>query len=285
MDAWAVVVLVLTVLVVITSIVRSIRRRRLLARLTPAERALHEQCVSADKSVTTARRAHDRAVKAAEKELDRARVPERLASAPGGHYVTPIGLRLNGNEHPLTKDVSALLDTTGTVVTNTVKRTSITRIAVGGLVAGPIGAVAGAAAQKTEERELDTRVHYLMVTGPDWQEVVTLGPEAGTEARSLMQAINVAAKNSAAARTRHAEAVEAAERELARVVADTAALDGAKATRAALGEDPLVRLKQLRKSGSRSHASESAPPVGPVLTGGVAGFDDPDGDGPQDTLR
>ncbi len=290
MDALNVVIIVLTAIMLLAVLARSMRTRRMLARLTPRELELHEQCVGADKSVAESQRAYDKAVKAAQKALGRAQTPTKLASAGGSNFVTPISLRLNGRDHELTQDVVAVLDTTGTVVSTTTQRTSLTRIAVGGLVAGPIGAVVGAASQKKEQHEVDTREHYVMVSGSDWQEVVKLGPEAGEQARALTQAINVAAKNVVPARIKHAEGVDAAQREVARATADTAALDGAKAAREVLGEDPLARLKRMQKTRSRGLPSATDPtaPHGPSTTGGLGGiasFDDPQGDGPQDTLR
>ena len=281
MEALNVVFLVLVAMVIASVIVRSVRRKRMLARLSPRELAVHEECVAGDKAVTAAQRAYDQGVKGAEKTLKKAMTPKQLASAGSSNWVTPISLRLNGNDHDLTQDVVAALDITGTVRDETTQRTSLTRIAVGGLVAGPIGAVVGAAARKTEQQTIDTREHYVMVTGPDWQEVVKLGPEAGEKARSLGPAINVAAKNGISAHITHAERIGEAERELARATADTAALDKARGDRAALGEDPLARLIRQRKSKA---IDTPAQPPGPTIPG-VASFDDPREDGPQDTLR
>lgn len=265
MDGLSIVLLVLTLIVVVTLLLRSRQRAKLLARLTPQELETHQQCMAGDKAIAAAQAEYDKARKIAEKALKKTQTPAKLAAAGGGNFVTPISLRLNGNDHPLTQDVVAVLDTTGTVRDQTIQRTSLTRIAVGGIVAGPIGAVVGAAAQKTEQHKIDTREHYVMVTGSDWQEVVKLGPEPGEQARSLTQAINVAAKNVIPARITHEEAIREAETELARATADTASLDGAKALREALGEDPLARLKRLRKNkaGELGATTEPAPPPRP----------------------
>lgn len=274
------IVMAFCALIVVVLVVRR-RRRQLLVKPTESQRVLHEQCLAADKAVRAAQRTFEQSVKNAKAELKRAERPERLTAAGIGNYVTPIDVCLNNRRHDLSPDVEAALDAEGNITAYATQRSTLTRIATGAALAGPGGAIVGGVARKNKHHKVDTRELYLMVTGPNWQEVAKLNPTQGDKARALMQAINVAAKNAPVAMAEHAESVMKATQHLETVTVDTEAVDLARSARAALGQDPLSQLKAYRgpARGSPSALSTSHP-------GGIARFGDArPGEGPQDIVR
>lgn len=284
MDSRVVVTVAIVVafcaLIVVVLVVRR-RHRQLLAALTDSQRVLHEQCLAADKAVRAAQRTFEQSVKNAKAELKRTERPERLAAAGIGNYVTPIHVCLNNRSHDLSPDVEAVLDAEGNITAYATQRSTLTRIVTGAVIAGPGGAIVGGVARKNKHHKADTRELYLMVTGPNWQEVAKLNPTQGDKARALMQAINVAAKNAPVAMAEHTERVMKATQHLDTVTADTEAVDLAKSARAALGRDPLSQMKA-----NRGKARGSAPAPSTPQPGGIARFGDArPGEGPQDVVR
>jgi len=282
-DALPTIVVVLFVLIgVLVGVVTYRRKKKLLGELTEEQRQLHEQCVAADRAVRAAEAEHKKGIREAEKELKRAENPEPLAKV-GTNSVTPIEVIMNGHRHPLSRDVTATIDQTGDITAYATQRSTLTRVVGGGVLFGPAGAIVGGVAKKSKHHQVDTRELYLMVLGPDWQEVAKLDPTKGEQARSVMQAINTAAQTSRQAREDHERTVKEAKDTLARVQEDTSKVDAAKATRAALGPDPYIERKEARKGHGSTAAGRTAveplveDPRGTLLIG-----DADHGETPQD---
>ncbi|HET7571776.1 MAG TPA: hypothetical protein VFJ77_03805 [Gaiellaceae bacterium] len=94
--------------------------------------------------------------------------------------------RGGSNTYEIDPRVSAEVESAG----NLAHRPSLTRVAAGGVIAGPIGAILGGAAWKKQ----DARELYLLVEGADWTELVELAPGKGGEARKFAQQVNLAAR-------------------------------------------------------------------------------------------
>ena len=190
-------------------------------------------------------------------------------------------MSVNNRVHDLSPDVEAALDAEGDITAYATQRSTLTRIVAGAAIAGAPGAIVGGLARKNKHHKIDTRELYLMVIGPNWQEVAKLNPAQGDQARALMQAINVAAKNAPVAMAAHIERVTSATHEVERVNADTGALELARSARAALGDDPLEKLRADRRRSKDSEplASKSLPGVIGRLGDGQPN------QGPQDVVR
>jgi hypothetical protein len=73
---------------------------------------------------------------------------------------------------------------------------SATRVGVGALIAGPVGALLGGMAKK----KVDQRELYLVIEASTWADLVEVDPDRGRHAREFArefaQAINLAARSS-----------------------------------------------------------------------------------------
>jgi hypothetical protein len=136
-------------------------------------------------------------------------------------------------EHRLSPTVTASVDTAGNLATKS--RSTLTRMAVGAMVAGPVGLVAGAAARKS--KNVDTRELYLQLDGGDWATTLRCDPDDGEQVRRFAQEINVAARSAAQAAAKRTRAIEEATFQLAKVKANMQQLDSAK-----------LRVRELEES-------------------------------------
>jgi hypothetical protein len=97
--------------------------------------------------------------------------------------LTELAIVLNGRTYPLRPGIRCEIDATGDVQRYATSRATLTRMAAEGMLLGKSGVAAGAAARKTSVHTVDSRQLYLIVTGPDWQEVVRIDPNYGPGAR------------------------------------------------------------------------------------------------------
>lgn len=136
--------------------------------------------------------------------------------------VTPAG------EVPL-DGVTVTFDTAGNL--SETKRTTLTRLAVGGLVLGPLGAILALGFPK--RRTVDNRELYLLVEAGAASCVVQVRPDDGGRVRAFAVQVNAAASGVERARARNATDLAAARAQLAATREDVSALESA---RARLGE-------------------------------------------------
>lgn len=236
MPAGATVAIVLgAVLLAAGAIVVIIRLQRR-SRRTPAEVALRQvskehnaELKQSQSTLRSAARAHDTAVRAAEKAMAAAQLVgrSRVASYSGkdGKLVLyEDRLSYNGHDVPLTPDIHASVDTAGDMFTKS--RSTFTRIGVGAMLLGPVGLVAGAAARKSKVR--DARELYLMVESEAFAAVVTCDPAHGATVRRLAVAIMNKARDVHGAAARHYAAVATAHVALDQVRADTGSVETAR---------------------------------------------------------
>lgn len=241
-----IVILVLVIAAAVFFIVRSKRLKTDLAQLSRQDQKGHDNIVAADKAVKEAQKAYGSAVRQALENLKAAGVPGTLASV-GQATITETSVVLNGRPRPLTPGITAQVDASGDVQKYGTSRSTATRVVTGALLAGPVGAVVGGVAKKNNVHTNDTRQLFLIVTGPDWQEVVQLQPALDLQARQFAAALYSVAPHAAGYLQQYQSRVAQAKQAHRATVADDVRLDAATQARAVLGLDPLDELRKGRK--------------------------------------
>jgi hypothetical protein len=188
----------------------------------------------AERAVRRAERRHSAAVG----ELDRRVVAledPRGRRLDGFGPVTLHELRLltPAGEVPL-DGVEATVDTAGNL--SVTKRATLTRLALGGLVLGPLGAVLALGFQK--RRTVDDRELYLMLEAGPASCVVTLEPDAGAQVRAFAVQVNAAAAAVTGTRARIAAELADTRARLAATKEDVSDLEAARAALAAARVEP-----------------------------------------------
>jgi hypothetical protein len=182
------------------------KRRKEVARidaLSPVEREHHDALVEQEAAMKGAEKSHQSEVKAresrmkaAEKALSKAQQigTTKLAGYRGKDgFINLTGTTIQTAQGTwnLGPSVNAVVDTAGNLATSS--RSTFTRVAAGGLLFGPVGAIVGGVAKKGKIH--DTRELYLMVEGPDFAGVVTCNPDDGAKVRQFAVAVKQAALN------------------------------------------------------------------------------------------
>lgn len=212
-----------------------------------AEREYKSNVKSAQTSLALVQREYDKCVKQAERGLAQAQQigTRKLRSYTGKngavvlhelHVVTP-----SGTANLLEGECRAAVDTAGNLVRS--QRTTLTRMVVGGALAGPFGALAGGMLKKKQSQ--DDRELYLLIESPTVGALIACNPDDGAKVRELATMINTASRNAANVNQQrivaiqeaqasldttrqNTQALESGKAEFARVQADTARLDAAK---------------------------------------------------------
>jgi hypothetical protein len=140
--------------------------------------------------------------------------------------ITPAG------EVPL-DGVEATVDSAGNL--SETKRATLTRMAVGGLVLGPLGAVLALGFQK--KRTVDRRELYLLIEAGPASCVLQVKPDTGAAVRAFAVRVSAAATDVARARARITDDLATARAQLAATREDVSALEAARARLAAVRSD------------------------------------------------
>ena len=218
-----------------------VRRHELKAatrRQRDAEKEHEKGIKDAAKALKQAQKEYDRAVMAAENALAAARANKKLASLRGvrvydDRIETPEGTA------QLSAAVRADVDTAGGLQHSS--RVTVTRLATMGVFALAF----------KKKKIHDSRELYLVIETPDFMSIQNLDANLGPHARALVATINTAVKQAERLRASRASAiasaqdslnrvradrsgVEAAERALAKVTADTAEIERCRAEVVAL---------------------------------------------------
>ena len=231
-----------------------------IARMPAAVRNARLAVVRADVALWRARGRHARLIRTAEREIARverdhsstlATLDRRIVALedPRGQRLASFGpvtlheLRIitPAGEVPL-DGARATVESAGQLTER--GRTTLTRLAVGGAVLGPLGAILALGFPK--RRTVDDRELYLLVEAGTASCVVQVRPDEGARLRAFAVQIN-AASNAVATR-RGAIAAELADtrRRLAAVSEDHTALDVARARLSAAHADPGARAALAR---------------------------------------
>jgi hypothetical protein len=124
-----------------------------------------------------------------------------------------------------TRGASATVDTAGNL--SVTKRPTLTRMAAGGVLLGPLGAVGSLAFQK--RKDVDARELYLMVETEEFAAVVKCPVDDGMKARQFAAAITTAGRQFGVNEDHRHQVIEWSRMEIAAGEADTAAIDAAQA--------------------------------------------------------
>ena len=240
-----IVTLVMAAAVVVFLILRNRKEKSDMDLLSPEDQKRHADIVVADHLVKDTQRVYDTAVKQAADAVAAARTPRTLASA-GPITITETSILVNGNARPLTPGITAQVDASGDVQKYATSRTTATRVVAGAVLFGPVGAIVGGTAKKGKVHTQDTRQLYLIVTGPDWQEVVQLHPDLGTQARQFAATLYNLAPHAAQHLHQFQTRVVQAEQAHRAAMANTGPLEAAKQARSVLELDPLDELRKAR---------------------------------------
>lgn len=223
----------------------------IVARMPAEERRARIAVLRADRGLRRARAAHERLIRTAEREV--ARVEQRYSTQlaeldrrivaledPRGPWLDAFGpvtlyaLRLVTPAGDVPIDgVEADVDAEGTLSVH--KRTTLTRLAVGGALLGPLGAVLALGFPK--RRTVDGRELYLLIEAGPASCALQVDPDAGPEVRAFALRIDAAAADAGRRRGAIAAELAAARAELDATREDTSALDTARAALAGARSD------------------------------------------------
>ena len=134
-------------------------------------------------------------------------------------------------------EVRATVDTAGNL--SETKRATLTRLGLGGLVLGPLGAVLALGFQK--RRTVDHRELYLLIEAGPASCVLQIEPDAGAQVRAFATRINAVAAGVAHARERRAAESAAMRTRLASTREDVSDLEQARAQLVAARNDDRLR--------------------------------------------
>jgi hypothetical protein len=148
--------------------------------------------------------------------------------------LTGTTVKLPSGTHELTPNVKAQVDTAGNLVEYATGRTTLTRMGVGAMIAGPLGLMVGMGAKKSGKNTRDVRELYIMIEGDDWADTLKLHPDEGQKARAFAQQVNLAARNVERARAEQEQAIRAARQQLATAERDRIAIEVAQSERRVL---------------------------------------------------
>lgn len=220
--AGSVVIVTITLLVFAVAVVvlivalraRSKRAARI-AAMSPAERERHEaneaylaRIAAAEKALTRETKARSSRLKACEKALrDAHAIGTRAIAAyrgkDGSARLTELDVTVPQGTYSLAPGVQATVDTAGNLATSS--RSTLTRIAAGGLLFGPVGAIVGGTAKKTKMH--DTRELYLLITGQEFAALITCNPDDGAKVRQFAVAVMQSALRADELRAHRADAI------------------------------------------------------------------------------
>lgn len=216
-------------------------------RMPADERRARIAVLRADSGLRRARAAHERLIRAAERDVARieqrhstriAELDRRIVALedPRGPRLDAFGpvtlyaLRLVTPAGDVPIDgVEADVDTEGALSVR--RRTTLTRLAVGGALLGPLGAVLALGFPK--KRTVDGRELYLLIEAGPASCVLQVDPDAGPQVRTFAVQVNAAAGDAPRRRGAIAAELAAARSELDATREDTSALDTARAALAA----------------------------------------------------
>jgi hypothetical protein len=225
------------------------------------EMAHRKEMALATRNLSRARKAHAAAIAGARKGVTQAdkeyraqigSCEKRLAELqdPRGRRVGSFGpLRLYERviETPQgtasLADVRASVDTAGAMAVKS--RATMTRMAAGGLLLGPVGLLAGGLAKKN--KVIDKRELYILVESSTVNSVVQVAADKGLQARTFAARVNTAAGNYAAVEASRPGMINAVRQQLEHARGNTAALDEANLKLASVTADP-THLSAIRQA-------------------------------------
>lgn len=213
-----------------------------LLRGGPGARAARRRIAVVRRSLRTAEKSHERAVRDAQRLLGSAENERAKAIKAAERHLanlqSPTGRRIKGfggmtlferfirTPHGAGSVVGAhaAVDTAGNLAVKS--RATLTRMAAGGVLLGPLGAILSLGFKK--HKAIDTRELYLLVETPEFASVIKCNPDKGAQARNFAALINTAAAQAAIAESKRPQAIADARTRLESIHADTSTVDAAR---------------------------------------------------------
>lgn len=234
-DILGILIIVLIAVLVVSATLIVVNMKKVaqakLDAMSPEERELfnaqleHSNAVkAAEKSLLLEGKNLSSKINAAKKQLVSAQAhgSNRLGSY-GGLTLTETNMFTSSATIPLTRDITASVETAGNLAVKS--RSTLTRIAAGGLLFGPAGAIVGGIAKKNSN--VDKRELYLLIEGSSFSELIVCKPDDGAKVRQFAIQIKQSAQAADSVRQHRQVAINQAKENLDEVIADTALLDKA----------------------------------------------------------
>jgi hypothetical protein len=186
-------------------------RKPLLEKKSVAERDYARRVRAAERAFRNRKEELERRFKPFEQEVALAEKVGRqlIASVTGldGSVVAhENSITINGKTFVMNASVRASVDMGGNFFHHS--RSTLTRMAAGGFLFGPVGVLAGGMVKKATTHDL--RELYLLVEGDEFAAAITCNPNGGPAARQAAAAINQAAKTSAGLEERRTAGISSA---------------------------------------------------------------------------
>lgn len=191
------------------------QRKPLADRRKAAEKDYARRVREAEHNCSKRKLEADRQLQAAHDEVERAEAMGRqrvvgFKGHDGNIEAYENRINVSGKSFEMNKSMRATVSSSGNFFQHS--RSTLTRMAAGGLLFGPVGALAGGMVQKTKTH--DTRELYLLVESDDFAAVITCAPGSGASAQRAASAINNAAKTADGLDERRAAGIASAEEKL-----------------------------------------------------------------------
>ena len=214
------------------------------SRLTDEQKRVRNDLRTAEKQLKRVTKDHERAVTTARKAVAELENPKPVAKLKVSVDPNSVGFReaLRGDTgpkkyalyfnrietpsgtYPLEAGISASVDTAGAMAEKS--RSTLTRMGVGTVIAGPLGFMVGMGAKKTKME--DKRELYMLIEGPTWADSTACKPDDGGKVRQFCTAVNLAARTVEQAKAQRETALAAARVRLDEVTSNRQAIEGAE---------------------------------------------------------
>lgn len=191
--------------------------------------ALRAEVKEARKNVRSQERIYKRRVNQARRNLQKVQATgnKQLLSLNGRQgfvRLTPTEIQVPEGTFPVTGSLTAEADVAGELIVK--RRSTLTRMAAGGVLLGPLGVLLGAAAQKTTH--IDEREIYLLIEGDGFASLVICKPNQEKQAfQAAAQIVKAAAFSEAFREALNTDARQA-QRELDQAVSSDRNLKAAR---------------------------------------------------------
>jgi hypothetical protein len=204
-------------------------------RIKKAERDYDSRVTNARKAIASAQAGQEVAkFRTKEPQPAEGSWKEMLRNDAQTFLLTGTTVKLPSGTHALTPNVKAQVDTAGNLVEYATGRTTLTRMGVGAVIAGPLGLMVGMGAKKSGKKTRDVRELYIMIEGDDWADTLKVHADEGQKARAFAQQVNVAARNVERASAEQEQAIRKARQHLTTAERDRTAIEVAHSQRRAL---------------------------------------------------